>query len=66
VTTQPDQRLNPEKQEIIDALERNYGRPLTKEESHLSLEQARGIWGRSPTTWCRSSGARRDQDRDHR
>ena len=39
MATQPDQRLNAEKQEIIDALERNYRRPLTKEEIHLSLGQ---------------------------
>jgi hypothetical protein len=43
VTTQPDQRLNPEEREIIDTLERSRGGPLTKEEMHLSLEQARHL-----------------------
>jgi hypothetical protein len=43
VTTQPDQRLNAEEREVIDALERSYGRPLIKEEIHLLLEQARHL-----------------------
>ena len=43
MTTQPDQPLNAEDQEIIDALERSRGRPLTKEEVRLSLEQARAL-----------------------
>ena len=43
MTTQPDQRLNAEEQEIIDALERSCRRPLTQEEIHLSLEQARHL-----------------------
>jgi hypothetical protein len=35
--------LLPEEQEIIDLLERSYGRPLTEQEIHVSLEQARAI-----------------------
>ena len=44
-TTPPtaDPPLTAEEREIIDALERSYGRPLTKEEIHLSLEQARHL-----------------------
>jgi hypothetical protein len=43
VTTQPDQRLNAEEGEIVAALERSRGRPLTPEEINLSLEQARAL-----------------------
>ena len=43
MTTQPDQRLNAEERKIVAALERGRGRPLSKEEIHLSLEQARAL-----------------------
>ena len=43
MTTQPDQRLTAEEQEIVAALERSRGRPLTPEEINLSLEQARAL-----------------------
>jgi hypothetical protein len=42
-TKQPAQRLNAEGREIVAALERSYGRPLTPEEINLSLEQARAL-----------------------
>jgi hypothetical protein len=44
-TTPPtaDQPLTAEEREIVGALERSYGRPLTTEESHLSLEQTRHL-----------------------
>ena len=34
---------SPEEQEIISALERSRGRPLTEQEAWLALEQARAI-----------------------
>ena len=53
VTTQPDQRLNPEEREVIDALERSCGRPLIRKKLICRWSRP-GIWARSPTTWCRS------------
>ena len=35
--------MTTEEQEIVDALERSRGRPLTPEEINLSLEQARAL-----------------------
>jgi hypothetical protein len=35
--------LQPDEKEIIAALERSYGRPLTEQEINLSLDQARAI-----------------------
>ena len=43
MTTQPDQRLNAEEREVIDALQRNRDRPTTKAEIWLSLGQARHL-----------------------
>ena len=36
-------QLSPDEQSVIDVVERSKGRPLTKEERHLSLAQARAI-----------------------
>jgi hypothetical protein len=35
--------LTPDEQAVIDDLEKSYGRPLTPQEVHLSLEQAYAI-----------------------
>lgn len=66
-TTPPtaDPPLTAEEREIIDALERSYGRPLTKEEIHLSLEQARHL-GEIADNVVPIKRGWRDQDRHHR
>ena len=39
----PKLKLTPDEQAIISYLEKAYGRPLTPQEIHVSLEQARAV-----------------------
>jgi hypothetical protein len=66
MTTTPrtaDQPLIAEEREIIGGLEASRGRPLTKEEIHLSLEQARHLGEITDTRGADQAEAWHDQDR---